>query len=83
VLNAFTTIVTTDITDQVLAPALEGAQVDADLTAGTHQPGASDLRLAYQLDRLPQVQGSTQPFASSDQKAPHFFAAPARPPSPP
>ena len=71
--TAFTTIVTTAITDQVLAPALEGAQADADLTAGTHQPGASGLRLADQLDRLPPVQGSSQPSASSEQKASHFF----------
>ena len=71
-MTAFTTIVTTAITDQVLAPALEGAQADADLTAGTHQPGARGLCLPDQLDRLPPVQGSSQPSASSEQKAFHF-----------
>jgi hypothetical protein len=50
--TAFTTIVTTAITDQDLPPALEGAQADADLAAGTDQACGSSMRLAEQLDRL-------------------------------
>lgn len=70
---AFTTIVTTVITDHGLPPALEGAQRDPDLTAGTHQTRASGMRLADELDRLLPVSSAGQPSASSEQKASHFF----------
>jgi len=73
--TAFTTIVTTAITDQVLAPALEGAQADADLSAGADQACTSGIRLADQFDRLLAVRGAGQPSASSEQKASHFFCS--------
>ncbi len=71
--TAFTTIVTTAITDQGLPPALEGAQREADLAAGAHQAGAGPMGLADQFNHLPPVRGAGQPSASSEQKASHFF----------
>jgi hypothetical protein len=65
--------VTTAITDQGLAPALEGAQADADLAAGAEQACTTGMGLADQLDRLAPVSGAGQPSASSEQKASHFF----------
>ena len=80
---AFTAILAVPIITKGLPPAFEGAQADADLTAGTHQVGASSIRLADQLDHLPPVRAVRQPSASSEQKASHFFAAPAMPLLPP
>jgi hypothetical protein len=70
---AFTAVLAVPITTKGLAPAFEGAQANADLTAGAHQAGASGIRLADQLDHLPPARGAGQPSASSEQKASHFF----------
>ena len=56
-----------------LAPALEGAQADADLAAGVDQARTSGMGLVDQLDRLAAERGTSQPSASSEQKASHFF----------
>jgi hypothetical protein len=71
--TAFAAIVTTAITDQGFPPALESAQADADLTAGTDQACTSGMGLADQLDRVAPVTSAGQPSASSEQKASHFF----------
>ena len=44
-ITALATVHATAITDQVLAPALEGAQADADLSAGADQACMSDDNL--------------------------------------
>jgi hypothetical protein len=67
--TAFAAIVTTAITDQGFPPALESAQADADLTAGTDQACTSGMGLADQLDRVAPVTSAGQPSASSEQKA--------------
>jgi hypothetical protein len=64
---AFTAILAVPITQKGLPPAFEGAQADTDLTASAHQAGASSIRLADQLNRLPPVRGAGQPSASSEQ----------------
>ena len=71
--TAFTAVHAVPITQKGLPPAFEGAQADANLTAGAHQASASDIGLADQLDHLPPVRGAGQPSASSEQKASHFF----------
>ena len=48
----FPAIVTTAITDQGLAPALDGAQADAVLAAGAEQACTSVMGLSDQLDVL-------------------------------
>jgi hypothetical protein len=80
-MTAFAAIAAFAITKICLAPAFERAQADADLAAGTDQACASSMRLADQLDRLAPVNSAGQPSASSEQKASHFFASPATPPS--
>ena len=50
-----------------------GAQADADLTAGADQARTSGMGLVDQLDRLAPERGTSQPSASSEQKASHFF----------
>jgi hypothetical protein len=71
--TALTAIAAVTITETGLPPALEGAQRDPDFAAGTHQTRASGMCLADQLDRLAPVNGASQPSASSEQKASHFF----------
>ena len=70
---ALTAILTAPITQNALAPALEGAQADADLAAGADQARTSGMSLVDQLDRLAPMRGTSQPSASSEQKASHFF----------
>ena len=70
---ALTAILTAPITQKALAPALEGAQADADLTAGVDQARTSGMGLVDQLNRLLALGGTSQPSASSEQKASHFF----------
>ena len=70
---ALTAILTTPITQNALAPALEDAQADADLAAGVDQPRTSGMSLVDQLDRLLALGGTSQPSASSEQKSSHFF----------
>ena len=71
--TAFTAILAVPITQEGLPPAFEGAQADADHTAGPHQAGARSIGLSNQLNHLSPVQGVGQPSASSEQKASHFF----------
>jgi hypothetical protein len=68
-----TAIVSVIITEAGLPPALEVAQRDPDLTAGTHQTSASGMCLADEFDRLLSVSSVGQPSACSEQKATHFF----------
>jgi len=70
---ALTAIVSVIITEAGLPPALEVAQRDPDLTAGTHQTSASGMCLADEFDRLLPVSSAGQPSTSSEQKASHFF----------
>ena len=57
----------------LFAPALEGAQTDADLAAGAAQARTSRIDLVDQLDRLLVLGCIGHPSASSEQKASHFF----------
>ena len=75
---AFTAIAAVTLTETGLPPALEGAQRDSDVTAGTHQTRASGMCLDDQLDRLAQVSGAGQPSASSEQTASHFVSSKRR-----
>ena len=70
---ALTAILTVPITQKALAPALEGAQADADLAAGADQARTSGMGLVDQPNRLLALGGTSQPSASSEQKASHFF----------
>jgi len=71
--TAFTAVLAAPITQKGLPPAFEGSQVDADLTVGTHQAGATGIRLADQFDHLLPVRGTGQPSASSERRTSHFF----------
>ena len=71
--TAFTAIHSVPITQEVLPPAFESAQADANHTAGPHQASTPSIGLANQLDYLPTVQRTGQPSSSSEQKASHFF----------
>jgi len=70
---AVTAILTAVITQNAVAPALKGAQADADLTAGVDQARTSGMGLVDQLDRIAPVRGTSKPSASSEKKASHFF----------
>ncbi len=69
--TAFAAIVA--ITRRSLPPALEGAQANADLSAGNDQTRTRDMGLADQFEGLAPVNGTGQPSASSEQRAAHFF----------
>ena len=56
--TAFAAVHVIPINEKGLPPTFEGAPAHADLTAGTHQFGASGLRFVDQFDRSPRVQGS-------------------------
>jgi hypothetical protein len=71
--TAFTAVLTVPITPKGTPPAFDGAQGNAEFTAGAHQPGASSIRPDDQLDRHPPLGGTRQPSSSSEQKASHFF----------
>ena len=71
--TAFTTVLTVPVTPKVTPPSFDGAQGNAEFTAGAHQPGASGIRLDDQRDRHPPLGGTRQASSSSEQKASHFF----------
>jgi hypothetical protein len=70
---ASTAVLADPFTQEALPPALEGAQGNADLPAGSVEGGAAGLGLTDQLNCLLPVRGTGQPSASSEQKASHFF----------
>jgi hypothetical protein len=71
--TAFTAVLAVPITRKGTPPAFEGAQGNAEFTAGANQSGASGIRLDDQLDRHPPLGGTRQPSSSSEQKVSHFF----------
>jgi hypothetical protein len=71
--TAFTAVLAVPITTKGTPPAFDGAQGNAEFTAGPHQFGASGIRLDDQLDRDPPLGGTRQPSSFSEQKASHFF----------
>ena len=71
--TAFTAVLAVPITPKGTPPAFEGAQANAEFTAGANQSGASGIRLDDQLDRHPPLGGTRQPSSFFEQKASHFF----------
>jgi len=62
--TAFTAVLAVPITPKGTPPGLEGAQGNAELTAGAHKPGASGFRPDDQLERRPPLGGTRQPSGS-------------------
>ena len=61
---SFTAVLADSITTNLLTPAFEGSQADAELSACTLQAGAISIRLADQIDHATPVRGSRKPFQS-------------------
>ena len=84
---ALTAILTVPITQKALAPALEGAQADADLAAGADQARTSGMGLADQLDRIAfwRWEARVSLPRPPSRRPPTFFAASTKlrlPPTP-